>query len=251
VRLAAILLAILLAGPSAAAGIDERAIGAARAAAADLRKAVALANAEGAAPRLSAARHAALFDAALPASAAEPGSAAPAEFPLLVELSRLSATLARAYVLVGVDAPRESELTAEQRQRAARNLIQFLPELARLYDYRVAVTARLAQGAADARDAMAPSVREDAAVAAGFAAIGREAQAAIETVLGAASDANIDPGWRIERMAALVRAASAYAALLDTRAGQTVADRALAHAIAETNAAMATLMKNFALAVLR
>jgi hypothetical protein len=98
---------------------------------------------------------------------------------------------------------------------------------------------------------MAPSVREDAAVAAGFAAIGREAQAAIETVLGAASDANIDPGWRIERMAALVRAASAYAALLDTRAGQTIADRALAHAIAETNAAMATLLKNFALAVLR
>lgn len=241
----------LAVAPGLAANLSEAAMTEARKAAAELRHAVALANAEGAAPRIATPRVLAMFEAALPAAALAGGSATPAEFPLLVELSRLSATLARAYVLVGVDAPANGALTAEQRQRAARNLILFLPEFAKLYDFRIGATARLAQGAADTRAAMAVSLRADPAVAAGFEAIAREAQAAIETMLGAASDANIDPGWRIERMAALARAAPAYAALLDTKTGQGIADRALALAIAETNAAMATLLKNFALAVLR
>ena len=138
-----------------------------------------------------------------------------------------------------------------QRLRAEHNFITYLPEIARIYDFRLQVSARLAAGAARYRSTMTPQTAASPAVRSGLAAIEAEVRANLAAVLSLVADHNIGDPWRLDRMALLSRHKTEFAVFLDTKPSQEIADQALAAAIAERNPRIGTLLKDFALAILR
>ncbi len=247
IRAAAIALVLTTCPANAAllAGDAERSLRAVE----ELRDALADAETQSGAPRIANPELVQLFDAALPAAALDGAAPAGGEIELLLGASRRAQSLAQEYLLIGVGS--EAIATQQGRERAARNFIVFLPEIARIYDFRVGVHARLSLGAASMHAAMAPGLREDPRIVRGFGVIVSETRSVIDATLAAGADVNIDPAWRIARLSVLLRAAPAFAALFDVKTGQAIADRALALAISENDATVALLMKNFALAILR
>lgn len=246
-RFAAVLLLALLAGHSAAAQTNSLGSGVAVAACGELIGAVKAAR--GTPPRLADPDAGALFDLALPYAAAQGPAARPEEFALLAELSAQAGLLARAYILSGTG--ESGALSADQRLLAGQNIVTYLPEIVQIYDFRLELTARLAAGAAAYEAAMTPETAQDPAVRAGLAAIEGEVRAILAAVLSLVADRNIDDRWRLERMTLLSSRVADFSAFLDTKPSQQIADQALAAAIAERNPQIGTLLKNFALAILR
>ena len=126
-----------------------------------------------------------------------------------------------------------------------------VPEIASAYDFRLRVAARLAAGAAEFRQWASQNANRDPAVLDGLKAIETEVQAILAAALSLVADENIEDHWRLERMDLLSRNAPSYAAFLDTKPSQILADQALAAAIHEDNPAIGRLLKEFALAILR
>jgi hypothetical protein len=240
-----LLLALLSAGAMAArAQVDQgRALDALEAAR-ELKAAVSAAPSPEAAPRLGDPKIAALFGEALDLSLVAQGIQQPAGIALLFDLQREAGTIIRAYLLAGIRAKSlASDLSGEQ---AARNFVAFLPELARLYDFRVEAGSAISAGAA-----MLPGETSDPTVSSAVAAIAVEQEKILLSAIAVASDQQIDPAWRAERVAALGRSAGGYPRLLGKKKAQEVADRALAAAIEEGDANVAAGLKDFALAMLR
>jgi len=231
--------AVLLAGDAA------RSLDAAR----EIGDAVAGAEARSAVPRIANPGLSELFAAALPLAAMQGPPPTGAEIERLLEASRRAKSLAHDYLLVGiVDG---NTRTPAGKDQAARNFIIYLPELARIYDFRIRVHARIAEGASTMRATMPEALQNDPKIAQGFAVISDETRAMIDATLAAGADINIDLQWRVSRLSVLLGAAPAFASLFDVKAGQRIADRALALAIAEKDVPVALLLKNFALAILR
>jgi hypothetical protein len=247
-RFAVIFVLALLAGPATMfAQTNRLASGVAVAACGELIGAVK--TAPEAPPRLSDSNTDGLFNLALPYAAANGPPAKPEEFAQLAELSAQAGALARAYILSGTG--ENGTLTPEQRQRAEHNFIAYLPEIVRVYDFRLQVAARLAAGAALFKARMPNEASDDPAVRAGLAAIETETRAIIAAVLSLVADRNIDDQWRFDRMRLLSSDVDDFSAFLDTEPSQELADQALAAAIAEHNPKIGQLLKNFALAILR
>jgi hypothetical protein len=246
-----ILLAVSLLGPPGPADAVLLAADAERAhdAVRELGDAVAQAEGRSSVPRVANPALADLFAAALPAAATTGPPPAGEEIERLIEASRRAKSLAHDYLLIGV--PDGNAQAPDGKGQAARNFIIYLPELARIYDFRIRVHGRLAEGAAALRATMPDGLENDPNIARGFAVISDETRAVIDATLAASADVNIDPEWRISRLSVLLTAAPAFAALFDVKGGQRIADRALAMAIAEREVAIALLLKNFALAILR
>ncbi|MEC9343001.1 MAG: hypothetical protein VYD64_04055 [Pseudomonadota bacterium] len=246
--LAALFLLALAAGSTAASAQTSRtASGVAVAACGELIGAV-LADPE-APPRLSDPQTQALFDLALPKAAALGPPASAQEFALLAEMSAKAGLLARAYILAGTGS--HGALTSEQRWRAGINFVHHLPEIVRLYDFRLQVTARLAAGAASFEAGLSSASAADPAVRAGLAAIEVEVRAIRAAVLSLVGDENIEDAWRAGRMVLLARHAGDFAAFLDARPSQEIADQALAAALREQDPEIGRMLKDFALTILR
>lgn len=205
----------------------------------------------GFAPRIADPEVALLFDRALPEAATVALPAAASEFALLVDVSAEAGRVARAYMLAGTDHGKLSALGADEHELARRNFLRYLPEIARLYDFRLQVAARLAEGAALFAGQMSENARQDPGIRSGLRAIESEIRAILAAVLSAVADGNIDAGWRLERMHLLAASAPRFAAFLEIKPSQAIADQALAAAIAEDDPDVGRLLKDFALAILR
>ena len=206
-------------------------------------------------PRLSDPGTQKLFRLVLPEIAASGPPAGVGEFATLSELSLQAGRLARAYILAGTgvgEGTAESDpLSPRQREWARGNFLTFLPEIAMAYDFRIRVAARLAAGAAEFNERAAQKANQDPAVRGGLKAIASEVETIIAAALSLVADDNIEDHWRLERMDLLSRNAPSYAAFLDTKPSQILADQALSAAIHENNPAIGKLLKEFALAILR
>lgn len=202
-------------------------------------------------PRIADPEVELLFTRALPRAAIGATPAQSGEFALLAEVSAEAGRIAKAYILAGSQTGDFAALTPGQRERAGRNFLRFLPEIARLYDFRLKVAARLAEGAALYVAAMPAHAAEDPGIRSGLAAIEAEVRAILVAVLSFVADDNIRDAWRFERMQLLAANAPRFAAFLGIKQSQAIADQALAAAIAEDDPAIGRLLKDFALAILR
>jgi hypothetical protein len=238
-------MALLIAGAGAAlAQVDQgRALDALEAAR-ELKALVAAAPSPEAAPRLGDPKIAELFGEAIDASLVGEGIQQPAGIALVFDLQREAGAIIRSYLLVGIKAKSlSSDLTGEQ---AARNFVAFLPELARLYDFRIEAGSAIAAAAA-----ALPGETPDPAVSSAVAAIAFEQEKILLSAIAVASDQQIDPAWRAQRVEALVRSSKGYPRLLGKKQAQEVADRALAAVMEEQDDVVAAGLKEFALAMLR
>lgn len=241
--LSAILLAAAAASPARAQVDQGRALSAIEAGQ-DIEAAIAGAPDSGAAPRMAAGEYQDEFAAALDLSLAGEGVQQPAGMALLIDLQRSAGALVRAYLLLGVDGNAlDSEFGGEQ---AARNFVSFLPEMAALYDYRVRMGSLISQAAA----AM-PGPKPEPKVSLAVAAIASEQEKVLLSALAVASDQQIDAQWRAGRVQALLESVSGFTALLGRKKAQQIADTALIAARAENDPAVALLLKDYALALLR
>ena len=98
---------------------------------------------------------------------------------------------------------------------------------------------------------MSGEISSDPAIRAGFTAIESEVRAILASVLSLVADENIGDPWRQARMELLSRHVDEFAAFLDLKPSQELADLALAAAIRERNPQIGRLLKDFALAILR
>jgi hypothetical protein len=238
-------IALLIAGAGAAlAQVDQGRVLDAIEAARELKTAVAAAKTPETAPRLGDPKISELFGEALDASLVAEGIQQTAGIALIFDLQRQAGAIIRSYLLVGIKAKSlSSDLTGEQ---AARNFVAFLPELARLYDFRVQAGSAIA-----AATATLPGETPDPTVSSAVAAIAFEQEKILMSAIAVASDQQIDPAWRAQRVAALVAASQGYPRLLGKKQAQEVADRALAAVMEEQDDAVAAGLKEFALAMLR
>lgn len=196
-------------------------------------------------PRLSDPDTLRIFSTALDSSVASGGAEVAAGLSLLFDLQRSAGALIRAYLLNGIKARSlSSDLSGEQ---AARNFIAFQPELARLFDFRVQLGSVIAVSAV----AMEENSPSSPVVSSALAAIADEQEKVLRSVLAAASDPQIDPQWRSERVLVLKQTQPGFIRLLGKKKSQELADRALAAAIAERDNTVAALMKDFAIGLLR
>lgn len=247
VRLLAIglMLAVaMFAAPAARAQVDQGRALAALEALRELLVAVEAAQSSELAPRLTDPDHRGNFDTALDESIAATGAERAAGLSLLFEMQREAGVLIRAYLLMGIKARSlSSDLSGE---KAAQNFLVFLPEMARLYDFRVRLGAVISSSAAAME-----SVSGDNVVSSALAAISGEQEKVLLSAIAVASDPQIAPQWRGARVLVLKQASIGYTPLLGRKKSQELADRVLAAAIAEQDLAVASLMKDFALTLLR
>lgn len=197
-------------------------------------------------PRLSEPGSAPLFDGAFDPSLW--GNEAPQAEDLLLlnRLQEKAGAIISAYLLQ--DASVDSDIgDAETQRLAGRNFLSFLPELALAYDFRVLTGAMIAEGAV----AAGRSSQDQAEVKAALTAIADDQAAVLEAIIVCSSDRRIEAQWRRDRVRAMRRTASQYSSLLNKKAAQILADRALAAAIRETDPQVAEEFKAFALALLR
>jgi hypothetical protein len=239
---AALLLAVAV--QPVAAQVDQGRALAAIEAGQDIEAALAGAGETGAAPRLSGGEYQKKFAEVLDLSIAGEGVQSAAGMALLMNLQRSAGDLVRAYLFFGIKG--KSLKSEEDSQQAARNFVAFLPEMAALYDYRLRVGAVIAQGAA----AM-PGPTPDPMVSTAVAAVASEQEKVLNSALAVASDLQLDARWRAARVQALLETTPGYTALLGRKKAQQIADKALVAARAETDAEVALLLKNYALALLR
>ncbi|GIL01990.1 MAG: hypothetical protein BroJett030_18890 [Alphaproteobacteria bacterium] len=203
-------------------------------------------------PRLDDSQTLRLFELALPQAAiAADQPPGVGEFALLIEVSAAAGRIARAYILAGTGVSEPAGLTAEQHQQARRNFLAFLPELTRIYDFRLLACARLADGAAAFVAATPPEAAQEPEVKAGLAAIEAEIGAVLAATISFVADPNIDRERRLARMRLLADNAARFARFFDLKQAEAIADQALAAAIAEKDAELADYLKDFALAMLR
>ncbi len=245
-RLAILVLAGIVLGPlQASAQVDQGKALAAIEAARDLLAEVEAAQTLDKVPRLSDPRLSETFAAALNDDVADGGAEVAAGLSLLFDMQRGAGALIRAYLLNGIKARSlSSDLSGEQ---AAHNFVAFQPELAKLFDFRVELGATIAVSAV----AMEETSPDSPVVSSALAAIAEEQEKVLRSVLAAASDPQLDPQWRGERVLVLKQSQSSFTKLLGKKKSQELADRALAAAIAERDDAVAALMKDFAIGLLR
>jgi len=191
-----------------------------------------------------------LFGLALPAEATQGPPPLADELWLLVTTSNSAGSMARAYLLAGLGRG-NGALSPPEREQARRNLMAFLPELSRIYDFRLLACARLSEGAALLRTHASAERRGDPAFARGLAAIEAEVGAVVAAVLSLVADRNVDDARRLGRMRLLAASAPRLAQILELKPSQAIADEALAAVRTERNPDIARLLKQFALAILR
>jgi hypothetical protein len=210
----------------------------------DIEAALSAAKDSAAAPRLSGGEFGDEYAAALDLSIVGEIAPGPAGLALLLDLQREAGALIRSYLLLGIDAKAlSSDPSGEQ---AARNFLDFLPEMAALYDYRVRVGSIISDAAA-----ALPGPKPEPRISLAVAAIATEQEKVLLSAIAVASDQQIDAQWRAERVAALDESVSGFTKLMGRKKAQQIADTALIAARAETDPAVALLLKNFALALLR
>lgn len=197
-----------------------------------------------AAPRMASGEYKALFAEAMDLSLIGDGVQSPADIAVLIDLQKSAGAMVRAYLLLGIDSKSAaSELSGGQ---AARNFVAFLPEMAALYDYRVRVGSAISQAAAKM-----PAAKPDPKVSLAVAAIATEQEKVLLSALAVASDQQIEAQWRAGRVRTLLDSVSGFTALVGRKKAQEIADTALIAARAESDPAVALLLKDFALALLR
>ncbi len=238
-------------GGGALAQLSERQVAEARIAARQLLESVSQAEGGGVTPVLSTPKIAMLFDRALPEGAMFGPPAPIGEFALISELAADAAAISRAYLLAGIKSDEAVELSRDEWKTAGRNFLEYLPEIARLYDFRLRASSRLAAGAAQYGETATAGAKADSRIDEGIAAIERESTATLVMFLSCSSDASIDAKWRRERLQTLLSTTAQFAALLDLKQSQEIADLALAAAIRESDREAARMLKDFALAILR
>lgn len=229
-----------------AAQIDTERAQAALAASDRLLSAIRSADANYPIPRLSDARSAALYDRAFDGRLSGPLSPSPSDLLLLKQLQDVSGSIISA-LLLPADGGQGDLSDPSLQQRAGANFQRFLPELGLVYDYRVLTGALIAEGAVTARTRLARAGEIEPALA----ALAADQAQVIGSVIACASDANIDPAWRSERLRLLNRTAAQFAGLLDKKTAQQLADRALAAAIRAQDRDVAAGFQSFALSLLR
>ncbi|MFZ1813967.1 MAG: hypothetical protein WBO55_09855 [Rhizobiaceae bacterium] len=220
-------------------------------AAAELTRSVMQHGATGQVLRLSDLQGSQLFDALLPRGAVSHKPAELSELAILALLIEQSGDVAGRYILAGTGASDPKLLDKNMQAAASSNFIRYLPEIARIYDFRVGAAARLADGSERFRVSLSKEQLAEQAVAEGLDAVGTTISSVLTAVLGSVADQNIDVAWRLERAIVLNENVAALASFLDIRRSQQIADMALAAAISEPEAALAGRLKDFALAILR
>ncbi len=246
IRPAAVALALFVAPPLALAQIGAQQAQLAAEIFSDLLQSVENQQSEAEAPRLMESEVAVQFKMAFPAEAVADTIAAPQELAILSEMNARATRLTRAYLLVGIEG--DSAQSVAGQQAAAQNFIAFLPEIGRLYDFRLKVAGRMAGGVA-AITGEADGAQGKAK--AGVEAISQSVAACLKATLAAVGDAKIDRNWRAARSGVMMQQTPHYAALFSGAEGQALADMALAAAIRETDKAIARNLTDFALGILR
>lgn len=201
-------------------------------------------------PRLDDPQARKLFDLALPGAATGDAPAHVEEFARQIEVSAAAGRIARAYLLAGIG-KRGSGLDASQREMARRNFLTYLPELARIYDFRLLACARLADGATQFLVSAPQGASEQPGIRTGLVAIEAEISKVLAASISFVADRNIEERYRMARMQLLTGNAHRFSRFLDIKQSESIADQALAAAISERDSALAVHLKEFALAILR
>ncbi len=115
---------------------------------------------------------------------------------MLIDLQREAGALVRGYLLLGIDAKALS--SDPSGDKAARNFLDFLPEMAALYDYRIRVGAIIADSAA-----ALPGPKPEPRVSLAVAAIATEQEKVLLSAIAVASDPQVDARWRADRVRVL------------------------------------------------
>lgn len=240
----AILAAICLAAPprAALAQVDQGRALAAIESARELARAINAAPEAAAAPRATDSANRDEFAAAVDPGAAGQGAQNAGELALLWDMQFESGELLRAYLLAG--APETERLQPTPGGAVAANFLTFMPEIGRIYDFRMLVGARIAESA---MRLLAEGQIGEAAVQ----ALAAEQEKVLAATVTLAGDHQLDPQWRKERLSAAVGYEARFGRLLGRKRAQEVADRALAAAIGEKDETVAAALTTFALAMLR
>lgn len=208
----------------------------------ELVQAINAATAADAAPRAADPAHSDDFDAAVDPGAAGQGAQNAGELALLWDMQYEAGELLRAYLLAG--APETERLQPTPGGAIAANFLTFMPEIGRIYDFRMLVGARIAESAIRL---LAASQIGEAAVQ----ALAAEQEKVLAATVTLAGDHQLDPQWRKERLSAAVGYEARFGRLLGRKRAQEIADRALAAAIGEKDETVAAALTSFALAMLR
>lgn len=239
---------LLLGSGLALAQVDQGRALASVEAAREIARAVAASPSPGAAPRFDDPRYAELVDRALDAGVAGSDPANATGLALLHDMQRAAGTILRAYLLTGVPSAGGGTLPDEAAgEQAARNFVAFQPEVGQLYDFRVRVGGQIAEGCVH----LAAVASSDVTTALAVAAVAEEQERILLSAISVAGDHDVDPEWRRQRLLALSESAADYAILFGRKKAQEIADRTLASAMVEQNPAVASALKDFALALLR
>ena len=166
----------------------------------------------------------------------------------LSSLQRQAGELAKAYISVSVEADHDRQTVLE---RSAGNFLEFLPELGVVYDFELATGARICAITAGIARRVGAIGDEAPDLESSIATIETIQFQLLEQIIGFASDPHIQREWRFERLLLLNSLADQYAMLLTAKAARSIADLALAAAIAESDAQIAETMQQFAFAILR
>jgi hypothetical protein len=170
------------------------------------------------------------------------------DLAILSSLQRQADALAKAYISFGVDADQDRQTALE---RSAGNFLEFLPELGVIYDFELATGARICAITAGIARRVGAIGDEAPDLEASIAMVETIQFHLLEQTIGFASDSHIQREWRFERLLLLHSLADQYAMLLTETAARSIADLALAAAIAEADAQIADAMQQFAFAILR
>lgn len=236
--------AVAVAAIPARAQVDQGRALAAIEACGDVRSALSKAGDAASAPRLSGSEFSDEFAEALDLSFVGDAPLSPAGMAMLIDLQREAGALVRGYLLLGIDAKALS--SDPSGEKAAKNFLDFLPEMAALYDYRIRVGAIIADSAA-----ALPGPRPEPRVSLAVAAIAAEQEKVLLSAIAVASDPQIDARWRAGRVEVLQESVAGFTALMGRKRAQQVADTALIAARAETDPEVALLLKDYALSLLR
>jgi hypothetical protein len=170
----------------------------------------------------------------------------------LVDLQQHSHNLVRAFLSTGTRMHQSQAASGKQEYReAGENFIEFLPEIAKAYDFNATIGAKIADIVMQVASEAEHAGTNNDTVNSALAVIAAQQVRIIQIIIGCVSDSRIDSSWRVERLRHLNQLVENYAALFSHSDSMAIADQALAAAINEEDQELAHTLKQFALTVVR
>lgn len=233
----------LLASGAGVAQVDVKRAVEAESAMTRLLRAVEDGTRDGNYPRLSDPAVAEIFAQAFDRRIVATAAPSVKDLPKLSSLQNKAGEIARAYI--GSGHP------GDDLDRAAANFLEFLPEIAVVYDFSLVTGAQIATVTSQVAGQVGALGDEEPSVRPAVTAIAETQAHVLELLVGCSTDPNISVSWRRDRLVLMKKTANRYSRLLPTEIAQSIADRALAAAIFEEDEHLAADLNEFALSILR